>query len=191
MNDNFFTWIKENEGYLEPLNEVVQRLNKKANVLCIGQYSILGGALIKDIVGANVDILLDEDSNIDPTMLEQLNLNRVSSIKDSYTFVFMPIYINTINKDLVVPLLFDIYEKLKKQSEFLIYFLSSARVEPKPLELMPAFYNEEEKMLVKLYTAEDVINTLSTLGFKFSKIDYLAVNSPYRIVYVDCLKIIP
>ena len=52
-------------------------------------------------------------------------------------------------------------------------------------------YNEEEKMLVKLYTAEDVINTLSTLGFKFSKIDYLAVNSPYRIVYVDCLKIIP
>ena len=183
MNDNFFTWIKENEGYLEPLNEVVQRLNKKANVLCIGQYSILGGALIKDIVGANVDILLDEDSNIDPTMLEQLNLNRVSSIKDSYTFVFMPIYINTINKDLVVPLLFDVYEKMKKSSEFLVYFLSSARVEPKPLE--------EEKMLVKLYSAEDVINTLSTLGFKFSKIDYLAVNSPYRIVYVDCLKIIP
>ena len=188
MNDNFFTWIKENEGYLSPLNDIAERLNKSANVLCIGPYSILGGVLIKDIVGANVDILLDEDSNIDSTMLEQLNLNRVSSIKDSYTFVFMPIYINTINKDLVVPLLFDIYEKLKKQSEFLIYFLSSARVEPKPLELMPAFYCEEDKMLVKLYTAEDVINTLSTLGFKFSKIDYLAVNSPYRIVYVDCLK---
>ncbi len=80
---------------------------------------------------------------------------------------------------------------MKKSSEFLVYFLSSARVEPKPLELMPAFYNEEEKMLVKLYSAEDVINTLSTLGFKFSKIDYLGVNSPYKIVYVDCLKIIP
>ena len=191
MNENFFAWIKENEGYLEPLNDVIQRINNKANVLCIGQYSILGGALIKDIVGANVDILLDKDSDIDPLMLEQFNLNRVSSINDSYTFVFMPIYINTINKDSVVPLLFDVYEKLKKHSEFLIYFLSSARVEPKPLELMPAFYNENEKILVKLYTADDVINTLSTLGFKFSKIDYLAVNSPYRIVYVDCLKIIP
>ena len=32
------------------------------------------------------------------------------------------------------------------------------------------------------------INTLSTLGFKFSKIDKLEVSSPYDMICVDCLK---
>ena len=77
---------------------------------------------------------------------------------------------------------------MKKKSELILIFLASKTIDTRALTMMKSFYNENEELALKLYTHSDVINTLSTLGFKFSKIDKLEVSSPYDMICVDCLK---
>ena len=77
---------------------------------------------------------------------------------------------------------------MKKKSELILIFLASKTIDTRALTSMKSFYNENEELPLKLYTHSDVINTLSTLGFKFSKIDELEVSSPYEMICVDCLK---
>ena len=43
-------------------------------------------------------------------------------------------------------------------------------------------------MLLKLYTASDVVNTLSMIGLKLRAVERLSIDSPYPGIYVDSLK---
>ena len=187
MFDDFISWSKENIAFVEAVDDVITRLNRNASVLCIGKYSTLGALMIKDSVGCKVDIYLN-DEEIDNSIFIDSDISIVDKLQGEYTFVFAPLIINTIEKKDVVPLLFDIEELLKSKSELIIIFLSSKNIDTKALSLRPAFYDLNKEMLLKLYTPDDVINTLSTLGFKFNKVDKLDVNSIYDMICVDCLK---
>ena len=187
MFDDFLSWCKENVAFTKVVDDVISRLNRNANVLCIGKYSTLGALMIKDSVGCNVDIMLN-DNEIDKQLFLESGIRVINKIEESYTFVFAPLIINVIDKKEVVPLLFNIEEAMKERSELLLIFLSSKTIDVRALTMMTSFYNSNENMLLKLYTPNDVINTLATLGFKFSKVDKLEVDSLYDMICVDCLK---
>ena len=187
MFNVFLAWCQENSAFIESIDDVCKRLNRNASVLCIGKYSTLGALMLKDSVGCKVDIYL-EDDELDQNIFKSSGINVISSLQGEYTFIFAPLIINIIEKKDVVPLLFDIEEMMKKKSELILIFLASKTIDTRALTMMKSFYNENEELALKLYTHSDVINTLSTLGFKFSKIDKLEVSSPYDMICVDCLK---
>lgn len=188
MFDEFSAWLGENPGFYACLDEVISRLGRSATVLCAGRYSVHAALIIREHVLSPVDVLITDESDIPEEILSAPGLRFITSLSGPYTFIYAPVFINTVEKKEVVPFFLDLYDRMKERSEAVFTFFDSVRVTPGSLAPFPSFYKSDEEIMMKLYTAQDVVNTLSMIGLKLKAVDRLDIDAPYPGLYVDCLK---
>ncbi len=188
MFAEFSAWLGENPGFYACLEEVISRLGRSATVLCAGKYSVHAALIIREYVSAPVDVLLTDTEDIPDEILTAPGLHFVTALSGPYTFIYAPLFINTVEKKDVVPFFLDAYDAMKEKSEAVFTFFDSVAVTPGSLASFPSFYKGKEEIMMKLYTAQDVVNTVSMIGLKLRAVDRLDIDSPYPGLYVDCLK---
>ena len=188
MFAEFSSWLGDNPGFYPCLDDVLSRLGRKASVLLCGEYSLHAALILREYVDSPVDVLLKDAKDIPAEILSAPNLRIVDKPSGPYTFSYAPLYINSIEKKEVVPFLLDLYDVMKEKSEAVFTFFDSLAVTPGSLSPFPSFYGGDDEVLLKLYTASDVVNTLSMIGLKLRAVERLSIDSPYPGIYVDSLK---
>lgn len=191
MVDEFKAWLGDNAVLYEALEGELPDLRRDSRALVLGKYSLIAGMLISEACDS-VDALCfdrafveDFRYNTDP----EGRVKFVPSLSGLYDFIYSPLYINSIKKSEAVPHLFDVFEHLKAGGTFILTFQDAMYPVPGESKDVEVWYLNDEKHQWKVYTVQDLMETLRIIGFSFKGLEECTPDGLGRAVSIVCTKV--
>lgn len=189
MIEEFNAWLQDNSGLYASLPVALDRLVSGSRILAVGPFSLIAAAMADErIEDAVVELMCADDealsvfrSTIDPD--SRITLRQ--GVEGVYDLVYAPMYINHIPKKDLVGFLFDVHDGLSAGGHFIFSFEDSLKVDLAEERMIPLWFCNQE-VLTKYYTVEDVLNTLTTIGFRVRGIEEVEGDGIIHAVSFDC-----
>lgn len=188
--EDFAHWFFHNPSYSNCFETVLSQLEGSSRILCVGPFSLLQ-AYAAGKAGWSVDAAMLEEGNLDELRLlteKDFSLPVHRAVEGIWDFIYAPMYINYIDKSELVDFLFDCRDSLQSGGRLALSFHDSLRPMPGEGRPVPLWFSDEERK-TKYYTVEDILNTVSTLGFTVKGIEEVEGDGIVHAVMLDCSRV--
>ena len=190
MFTEFLDWLRTSDSFHSAFCAETDRLGEDASVLAVGPYSLsalplLSGRQAKILI----DVLMKEDGLSDEYLSRSVFTSgrRVPVPEGPYDLVYAPMCINYISKNELVSFLFDVFDSLKGGGRFIFSFMDSLKPDLGEGRPVPLWYSDME-VRTKYYTLQDMLNTLSAVGFNVTGVDNVEGDGIIHAVSLSCSK---
>lgn len=192
MVNEFKAWISDNTNLYEALEGQIGNIKKDSRALSLGKYGLIPSLVMRELCD-NVDALC-----IDREFIEDFRYNTdqectvklVQTIDGKYDFIYSPLYINSIEKSDAVKHLFDVYDHLNVNGTFILTFQDAISPVVGPAKEIEVWYQSEIKHRWKVYTVQDLMETLKVIGFAFKGLEECTTDGLGRAVSIICTKVV-
>ena len=190
MDTKLGLWVEENAMLFRYIAELKSLKSEADSVLMSGNTSaILSGTLRALYDNAKIYIAAEsayiEDAKSELDSFEILDALWQEHLRPAfYDIVVSALAIEHLGVRELTPYLFNLYDSLKQGGLIYLSFPESVRVTGLDKELSPAWYDIEEQVYMKYYSAQDVVNALSMIGFEIKAIEKDDDEALYSVVSV-------
>lgn len=194
METKLGIWVEENARLFRYLPEI-KSLNADAdNILMSGNTSAILSSTMRALYN-KADIYVAADSKyIADAKCEIDNINKIDEVwhkhlrPSFYDIIISSLSIEHLSVRELTPYLFDSYDSLKACGILYLSFPESVRVTGLDKELSPAWYDDRDEVYMKYYSAQDVVNALSMIGFEIKAIEKDEDDALFSVVTVIAAK---
>ena len=192
MVDEFKTWLASNGELYGVLYGHIDKLGDEDRALVLGKYSLIAGKIIRERTESVDAICEDEDFSRDfrYNTDQENDVDLVPSMSGLYDFIYSPLYINTIAKSRAVSHLLDVHEHLKIGGTFILTFQDAMYPVPGESREVEVWYDTDVKHQWKVYTLQDLVETLRAVGFSFKGLEECTLDGLGHVVSILCTKVV-
>ncbi|MCR5732863.1 MAG: hypothetical protein K6G51_08000 [Sphaerochaetaceae bacterium] len=191
MVNEFKVWLSDNTKLYEALEGQLELLKQDSRALSLGKYGLIASMVMREMC-ENVDALCTDREFVEDFRYNTdqcCTVKLVSTIEGFYDFIYSPLYINTIEKSEVVKHLFEVYDHLKVGGIFILTFQDAMAPVTGEAKEVEVWYQNDAKHRWKVYTVQDLMETLRVIGFGFTGIEDCTTDGLGRAVSIICTKV--
>ncbi len=191
MVDEFKAWLADNAELYGALEGFLPSMENGKRAVVLGRYSLIAGMLLQECCSSVEAICKDEEFSRDfrYNTDQEESVPLVDSLNGQYDLIYSPLYINSIAKSEAVPHLFDVYEHLKEGGIFILTFQDALNPVPGESKDVEVWYKSDVKHQWKVYTVQDLMETLRIIGFSFKGVEDCTTDGLGRAVSIICTKV--
>lgn len=188
MNTKLGIWVEENAMLFRYIAELKSLKPDADSILMSGNTSAILSSTMRALydkakIYVAADSAYKEDAKSEIDSFEDLGSLWQEHLKPAfYDIVVSTLAIEHLNVRELTPYLFNLYDSLKHGGILYLSFPESVRVTGLDKELSPSWYDMEEQVYMKYYSAQDVVNALSMIGFEIKAIEKDEDDALYSVV---------
>lgn len=194
MNTKLGIWVEENARLFRYIAELKSIKPDADTILMSGNTSVILSITMKAlyenarIYGAAESVYIDDAKSEFDSIEIIRDIWQEHLAISFYDIIVSSLVIEHLNVRELTPYLFNLYDSLKQSGILYLSFPESVRVTGLDKELSPAWYDNDEEVFMKYYSAQDVVNALSMIGFEIKAIEKDEDVALYSVVTVIAAK---